>query len=75
MLKFSTELQMKADLIEWKARTTLQSLDVGETIHIRHKDILNDTLRHISKESFKKNYPLHVKFIGEDASDTGGPKH
>lgn len=45
-----------------------------QRIHIRRSSIFSDALRQFSKGSFDVTKMLQVRFVGEEAIDTGGPQ-
>ena len=53
--------------------TSVDDEDV-QLLHIRRSNLLSDALRQFSKSSFDASKILKVRFIGEEAVDTGGPR-
>ena len=45
-----------------------------QLLHIRRSHVLSDALRQFSKTSFDVSKIIKVRFIGEEAVDTGGPQ-
>ena len=53
--------------------TSVDDEDV-QLLHIRRSNLLSDALRQFTKSSFDVGKMLKVRFIGEEAVDTGGPR-
>lgn len=45
-----------------------------QRIHVRRSHVFSDALRQFSKESFRVNKMLNIRFVGEEAVDDGGPR-
>jgi len=63
-------------VIQQHQARAIQSTDYEDVqrIHIRRSSVFSDALRQFSKGSFDVTKMLQVRFVGEEAVDTGGPR-
>ena len=63
-------------VIQQHQARAIQSTDDEDVqrIHIRRSFVFSDALRQFSKRSFDVTKMLQVRFVGEEAVDTGGPR-
>ena len=59
---------MKVLLQEWQ-NSTLSAVEDLQVIRVHHRNIWKDTLQAISKDTFRKDAPLLIHFIGKEAAE------